>query len=124
MQFPLPSFGVVHRSALRMYSGAIALAIVLTACALGVHRLSTLMEAWVGRNENELVSAWGVPNGGRADLPNGNHVLTWSKPTCKNSGERTVCRESFTASADGTILSWSVQGCPAVVSTGPVAGQC
>jgi hypothetical protein len=71
------------------------LALVGTACMTTTKRV---MNEWVGRDENALVSAWGAPNL-RAELPNGGLVLTWLKSYATPSGsDAGTCRRSFTLS--------------------------
>lgn len=87
------------------------LCLSLSAC---VHRLSSEMDAWVGKDESALVSEWGAPSRAMA-LSNGSKVLTWV--TAYNSAddgkppEITDCVRSFTLAAD-RVVSWSAHGCP------------
>src|SRR4051812_14653998 len=85
----------------------------MSAC---VHRLSTEMNKWVGRDENALISTWGAPDR-TATLSNGSKVLTWSTPYNSADGEKQVemtnCVRSFTV-AEGRVVSWSARGCPSL----------
>ena len=93
--------------------GAGALALLATACVTTTKRV---MNEWVGRDENALVSAWGAPSL-RADLPDGGLVLTWLKAyaTTPEGAESGTCRRSFTLSPARVVTSWSTDGCPSVI---------
>lgn len=98
---------------MRVTRWAIGLLLGASAC---VHRLSTDMNVWVGKDESALVSALGAPNR-TADLPNGQKVYTWvTSWNTSGQGERPVmadCNRSFTLGG-GHVLSWSAHGCPGV----------
>jgi hypothetical protein len=85
-----------------------------------VHRLSTDMNAWVGRPADDLVSEWGVPRR-TADLSDGHRVMTWVRSwNSADQGREPVmqdCERSFTV-AGGKVQSWSASGCPSVYVRG------
>lgn len=97
--------GLVRRSRL------IAFAVLLcgtTACMAG------RMSQWLDHTDADLIGSWGAPNL-ETSLANGGRVLTWIKEvpelmigTAKVPAS--TCRQSFTISATGTVLSYS-DGC-------------
>src|SRR5690349_3843500 len=94
--------------------------VMLAGCS--VHRLSTVMDPWVGKPEADLVAKWGAPDR-RADLAGGEAVLTWVKgresalnPDGESASHRS-CQVSVRVSAAHVIQSWSSVGCPKVVQS-------
>lgn len=91
---------------------------LLVALAGCVRRMSTAMNAWVGKEEAQLVSELGAPNR-TADLPNGQKVLTWvTTYNGADPGQMPVmveCVRSFTISAS-KVVSWSTRGCPSIIT--------
>jgi hypothetical protein len=87
--------------------------VLVSAC---MHRLSTDMNAWVGRSADDLVSEWGAP-ARAAELTDGRKVLTWVRSwNTAAEDEHPVmrdCERSFTISA-GRVTSWAAHGCPSV----------
>lgn len=88
--------------------------LLLGAC---VHRLSSEMQSWVGKDESALVSELGVPHR-TADLPNGQKVLTWVRSWNSSQPRELVvmvdCVRSFTV-ANAKVVGWSANGCPSIV---------
>ncbi len=94
---------------MKRFAAPIAL-VFLTGC---VHRLSSTMNAWVGKDEAALVSSWGAPDL-TAPLSDGSRVLTWVNTWRDAASEKMECRRSFTVSPAGKVLKWSANGCPVI----------
>ncbi len=88
---------------------AIFLGALLAIQSVAVAGNKSTMASWVGQAEEELIAAWGAPTRS-VTLANGTRVHTWESPYGRN-GQR-LCRQSFTLSNAGRILSFSLQGCP------------
>jgi hypothetical protein len=95
----------------------LTLAVATAGCSLGIRRLSTTMQEWVGKPDAELIAQWGAPDR-TATLGDTARVLTWI--TTWNSADdgepptMTECRRSFTISRAGQITRWSAGGCPSL----------
>ena len=85
----------------------------LVLAAACFHTRAQKLNSWVGSDEAALVSEWGAPDL-TAPLGGGGKVLTWTEKyeypigTVTKKGE---CRQSFTISPGGKVVSWSASGC-------------
>lgn len=88
----------------------------LSACATTA-KYEAKLNTWVGKNESDLVSQWGVPNntyslndgsklimyqhnGGSASVPIGNMYYT----------ESYWCKTTFTIDGSGVVKNWKHEG--------------
>lgn len=87
-----------------MKRAMLGFAILLSGCTT----TKMAMDAWLGHQETELVSRWGVPHYSMYTR-DGKHVLTWQT----NWGQvgQHVCRRTFTADRYGAIIYWGNNGC-------------
>ncbi len=77
---------------------------IVVAANLLVGCASTNITPWVGHNEAELVSSWGVPTS-TLELKNGGRVLTYQ------TRGRNGCTPSFVVDQSGIITSTSSRNC-------------
>lgn len=84
--------------------------LLVTGC---VHRMSTYLDSWVGRNVDEVITQWGAPRR-EAALSDGGRVLTWERVLVNEANESSLCVRSFTVGTDNRITKWSATGCPAL----------
>ena len=85
--------------------------------------MQPLLDSWVGAPVDEMIAAWGVPDGERA-LSDGRRVYTWSR-VVSDGTSFADCSQSFVTDAEGMIVSASKQGSCDLASSaaGPARGK-
>ena len=95
----------------------ISLAILIAGC---ITTRGRIMQSWVGKTSNELLTSWGAPDS-TAPLDDGGRVLTWVGVEGDSSGVRT-CRRSFTVDRQGVVSGSSYSGCSILIIRVPWPG--
>jgi hypothetical protein len=89
------------------------LAALLVSACVSPAKYDSMLQSWVGKSEDALVTKWGPPRSS-ATLSTGERVMEWVDQSSYTTQSRTeaplVCTTRFTVSTKGTITSWSREG--------------
>ena len=88
---------------------ASALLVAIAVSAISCVSTTSLMDAWIGKTESELLSSWGSPDSSRK-MDDGRVIHTWKSVWGKRNSVRT-CRQTFTISTNGKVERASYKGC-------------
>jgi hypothetical protein len=83
--------------------------------------LADTMQGWVGKNESELMAAWGAPTSSYQSK-DGSVVATWKESSIvhdnsSSTGYKTRnCVKTFLVDAEGVLSKWKYEHCPRYVA--------
>lgn len=95
----------------RKLSRLISIFMIFALC--GCASMQTVMKSWVGKPIDDVTASWGAPES-KMPRSDGGYTYTWTTFSSNQYGVH-QCRQSFVTNSEGTVVSWSFNGCPRFV---------